>query len=131
MLAVLENSASVSNSIPIMGSMPAPPGPEASMRHLAAALAHNVNNALTGVIGHLELALRDLPPDSPVRPHLSGSLAGAYQIADVVRRIVGFAFRSEISPSCDLLALSRAAAVAARRVDPVARRQGVDVGVAG
>jgi signal transduction histidine kinase len=66
-------------------------GPEALMRRLTAALAHNVNNALTGVIGYLELALD--PPDASVDPDacIRSGLACAYRAADAVRRIVGCA----------------------------------------
>ena len=66
-------------------------------RSLAASLAHNVNNVLTGVIGNLELALRVVGPESTVREHLDRGLGGACQIADLIRRIVGFARRSRFA----------------------------------
>jgi signal transduction histidine kinase len=64
------------------------------LRRLAASLAHNVNNALTGVIGFLELGLRPAEPD--LEGHLRASLACAYQAADVVKRIVAFTFRAKL-----------------------------------
>jgi signal transduction histidine kinase len=56
-------------------------------------MAHHVNNALTGVIGHLELARRSASPRGPVADHLQASLACAFQAADAVKRIVAFACR--------------------------------------
>jgi signal transduction histidine kinase len=94
---------------------------------MAATLAHNVNNALTGVIGNLELALRETAPESDLERHLNSSLRGACDIAAMVRRIVGYAFRSSAPPSRELLSLWRTIGVAARRIDPEARRRGVAV----
>jgi signal transduction histidine kinase len=94
---------------------------------LAASLAHNVNNALTGVIGHLELALRETPPESSLERHLNSSLRGACDIAGMVRRIVGYAFRSLTPPCREPLSLWLTASVAAARIDPEARRRGVAV----
>jgi signal transduction histidine kinase len=61
---------------------------------MAASLSHHLNNALTGVIGNLELGLRNLPPNSELAGHLQASLACACQAADVVKRIVSFACRA-------------------------------------
>jgi signal transduction histidine kinase len=65
------------------------------LRRLAGCLAHHVNNALTGVIGHLELGLRSVSPRSPAAEHLQTSLACAFQAAAAVKRIVAFACRPE------------------------------------
>src|SRR5262245_1960588 len=67
--------------------------PDPVLRRLAASLAHNVNNALTGVIGYLELALRDAEPGTALQERLQGSLKCAFQVAVTVRRIVTFALR--------------------------------------
>jgi signal transduction histidine kinase len=98
---------------------------------LAASLAHNVNNALTGIIGHLELALHETPPESPLGRHLDDSLRGACRIADIIRRIVGYAYRSSLSPSRELLSLWWAASAAADRIDSEARRLGITVSLEG
>ncbi len=116
MIALSEQSPSPSSS-PI----------DPAVRRMAASLAHNVNNALTGVIGHLELALRETPPESSLEGHLNNSLRGACEIAGMVRRIVGYAFRSAMSPSRELLSLWWTASVAAGRIDPEAGRQGIAV----
>ncbi|HEX5271505.1 MAG TPA: HAMP domain-containing sensor histidine kinase [Gemmataceae bacterium] len=77
---------------------PAPlaePGPAELPRRVTAALAHNVNNALTGVIGHLELALREAEPGSPLHARLGLALGGAFRAAERVRRTVAFARRPQ------------------------------------
>jgi two-component system, NtrC family, sensor kinase len=66
------------------------PAPD-TLRRLGGSLAHHVNNALTGVVGHLELALRQAPPDGLVTDHLLDALRCARQAADAVKRVVGFA----------------------------------------
>ena len=58
------------------------------LHRLTAGLAHNVNNALTGVIGYLELAMGLPEPAADVDGYLHSSLDCAYQAADAVRRIV-------------------------------------------
>jgi signal transduction histidine kinase len=65
------------------------------LRRLTAALAHNVNNALAGVVGYLELALREAEPGSRVAGHLAEGLRCALQGAERVRRMVAFARRPE------------------------------------
>jgi signal transduction histidine kinase len=62
-----------------------------TLRRLGGSLAHHVNNALTGVVGYLELALRAAPPSGPVSDHLLTALRCAHQAADTVKRIVSFA----------------------------------------
>jgi two-component system, NtrC family, sensor kinase len=101
------------------------PGPD--VKRMAACLAHNVNNSLTGIVGHLELALRDSAPTSPQSEHLRHGLNGAYRIAEVFRRLIGFAYRSAAPPVCERLSLRWAASLAAGRVEPAAARQGVSV----
>lgn len=68
----------------------AAPSDPALLRRLAASLAHNVNNALTGAIGHLELALRQTAPKGPLANNLLASLACAHRAAETVRRVVTF-----------------------------------------
>jgi two-component system sporulation sensor kinase A len=76
------------------------------LRRLAGCLAHHVNNALTGVIGYLELSLRGLSARSPVTEHLQASLDCAYQAASAVKRIVVFANRPEAPRAQQPLSLS-------------------------
>jgi signal transduction histidine kinase len=61
------------------------------LHRLTAALAHTVNNALTGTVGHLELALRQAAPDSEQFNDLQAALACTYRAAAAVRQCVSFA----------------------------------------
>ena len=80
--------------MPLAHNMPAaacePPGSPALLARLTASLAHNVNNALTGVIGYLELALQ---PEGRADANacVRSGLECAFQAADAVWRIVGCA----------------------------------------
>jgi len=65
------------------------------LRRLTAALAHNVNNALVGVIAYLELALREVEPSSSLHGSLTQGLNCALRAAQRVRRTVAFARRAE------------------------------------
>jgi signal transduction histidine kinase len=69
------------------------PSPDVLLRRLAAALAHHVNNALTGVVGYLDLALLGATPAAEREQYLRGGLECAHRAAETVRRIVTFAGR--------------------------------------
>jgi len=69
--------------------------PAELLRRVTAVLAHNVNNALAGVIGYLELALREAEPGSSLHGRLSDGLRCALRVAERVRRMVAFARRPE------------------------------------
>jgi signal transduction histidine kinase len=68
----------------------AQPSHEGLLRRLAGALAHHVNNGLTGVVGYYELALLHAKPGSEQEHHLRSGLACAHRAAEAVRRIVAF-----------------------------------------
>ncbi len=104
---------------------------KAEERRLAASLAHNVNNALTGVIGNLELALRIASPESSVSDHLTRGLQGAHQIADLIHRIVRFALRTPRAPARERLSLRRVALLAAANHESAAGLQGVQIALEG
>ena len=89
-------------------------GPDA-LRRLGGSLAHHVNNALTGVVGYLELALRQAPPAGPVTDHLLAALRCAHQAADTVKRIVNFASRAPAPEALAPLSLRELAEQAAER----------------
>lgn len=76
------------------------------LRRLAGCLAHHVNNALTGVIGNLELSMRALSPSGPVSDHLQTSLNCAMQAAAAVKRIVTFVTYPEAIPARQPLSLA-------------------------
>ncbi|HVS40228.1 MAG TPA: hypothetical protein VMS17_32015 [Gemmataceae bacterium] len=83
------------------------------LRRMTASLAHNVNNALTGVIGYLELALSGPTAPAEVGGCIRSGLQCAHQAADAVRRIVGCSRRiAEAEPpaACSLRRLAQEAA---------------------
>jgi signal transduction histidine kinase len=97
---------------------PPPPGatvpdPADLLRRVTAALAHNVNNGLAGVVGYLELALREAQPGSPVHGRLAEGLQCAFRVAERVRRMVAFARRPQAGPA-SAVCLRAAAELAAR-----------------
>lgn len=57
---------------------------------LVGGIAHNFNNILSIVIGHTELAMDDLPPDSPALPCLEEVETAATRARDEVRRLLEF-----------------------------------------
>ncbi len=62
---------------------------------LAGGIAHDFNNILTGIMGHLQLAEIDLPPDHPVNPRLHDALKASYRARDLVAQILTFSRRRE------------------------------------
>jgi signal transduction histidine kinase len=97
-----------------------PPASDARLSRLAASLAHNVNNALTGVIGYLELALRETPRGGPAEGHMLSSLRCAQQAAEAVWRVVSFMDRPRGPGQPAAVSLWEAAATTAEAV----RREG-------
>ena len=63
----------------------------AAVGEMAAGVAHELNNPLTTVVGFTELALDDLPMDSPIRKDLDMVLQEARRARSVVRRLLDFA----------------------------------------
>jgi two-component system, sporulation sensor kinase B len=72
------------------GTQPAHASGRALLR-LTAGLVHTVNNALTGTVGYLELALRQSPAGSKLSRDLQAALACVYRAAEAVRQVVTFA----------------------------------------
>jgi signal transduction histidine kinase len=73
------------------GNVPAAAAPGRTLLRLTAGLAHTVNNALTGTIGYLELALRQTPKGSNLFRDLEAALGCAHHAAEAVRQVVTFA----------------------------------------
>jgi signal transduction histidine kinase len=69
----------------------------AAVGEMAAGVAHELNNPLTTVVGFTELALDELPIDSPVRKDLDLVLQEARRARSVVRRLLDFARQTESS----------------------------------
>ncbi|HEY3789604.1 MAG TPA: PAS domain S-box protein, partial [Urbifossiella sp.] len=63
---------------------------------LAGGVAHDFNNLLTGMIGNL--AMIQTPPDHPNRSHLAAIDQAATRAADLTRKLLGFARRSQMVP---------------------------------
>lgn len=62
-----------------------------SLGLMAGGLAHDFNNMLTAVIGHLDLALLDLPADSPVLSNIEEAKRASLGAADLTRQMLAYA----------------------------------------
>lgn len=60
---------------------------------LAGGIAHDFNNLLTGIIGHAELALLELPAAAPARDNLVAVIAGARHAAALTSQLLAYAGR--------------------------------------
>ncbi len=62
--------------------------------HLAAGVAHDFNNLLTVVLGGAQVALLDLPKESPIRPILERVGVAARRAADLTHQLLAYAGKS-------------------------------------
>lgn len=62
-----------------------------SLGVLAGGIAHDFNNLLVGALGHAHLALRDLPPGSPVRRNLERIERAATRAAELCHQMLAYA----------------------------------------
>ncbi len=69
-----------------------------SIGRLAGGVAHDFNNMLTVILGHAELALGELPSESPVRADLQEVEHAARRSADLTRQLLAFARRQAVTP---------------------------------
>ena len=69
-----------------------------SVGRLAGGVAHDFNNMLTVILGHTDLALHRLDPDSPLRADLQQIETAAQRSADLTRRLLAFARKQTIVP---------------------------------
>ncbi len=69
-----------------------------SVGRLAGGVAHDFNNMLSVIQGQTELALRDLPPGSPVAAGLKEALHAAQRSAVLTRQLLAFARREPSAP---------------------------------
>jgi two-component system sensor histidine kinase EvgS len=65
---------------------------------LAAGIAHDFNNILLAVIGYAEVALMDIPNDSPNHDHLNQILSAGMRAKKLVNQILTFSRQTEVSP---------------------------------
>jgi signal transduction histidine kinase len=64
---------------------------------LAAGIAHEFNNLLTGVLGNAELARMTVPPGDPVVEHLDAIAAGAERAAELTRQLMAYAGKAPLA----------------------------------
>ncbi|TYT73790.1 ATP-binding protein [Desulfobotulus mexicanus] len=69
-----------------------------SVGRLAGGVAHDFNNMLSVILGHSELALDDLAPDSPVHNDLLQIRQAAHRSADLIRQLLAFARKQTAIP---------------------------------
>jgi PAS domain S-box-containing protein len=65
---------------------------------LAGGVAHNFNNLLTGIMGSIEIARMDTPPDSPAVQSLETAQAAAAEAAGLARKLLAFGRNAMIIP---------------------------------
>jgi PAS domain S-box-containing protein len=64
-----------------------------SLGVLAGGIAHDFNNLLTAILGHANLALTDLPPESPARESLQGIEGASRRAAELCRQMLAYSGR--------------------------------------
>ena len=69
-----------------------------SVGRLAGGVAHDFNNMLGAILMNTDMALQDLPPDSPLREHLQEIENSARRSADLTRQLLAFARKQTIAP---------------------------------
>jgi PAS domain S-box-containing protein len=62
---------------------------------LAGGIAHDFNNILSPIVMYTEIAMRDLPVDSPTRSYLDLVLKSSKRAADLVNQILSFSRQTE------------------------------------
>ena len=64
-----------------------------SLGVLAGGVAHDFNNLLMALIGHLELATLELPPDAPARANVEQAARAAHHAAHLTRQMLAYSGR--------------------------------------
>jgi len=73
-----------------------------TLGNFAGGIAHDFNNLIAGIGGHVELALMDLCPDSPVAALLRNAEIGCTRAAELAKRLLLFARRGAAQPPAAL-----------------------------
>ena len=68
-----------------------------SLGVLAGGIAHDFNNILTTILGNADLALQDLPADSPARDNLRDIETASRRAADLCRQMMSYAGRGHFT----------------------------------
>jgi PAS domain S-box-containing protein len=69
-----------------------------SVGRLAGGVAHDFNNMLQVILGNPSIALKDIPPDSPLRESIEEIQKSAERSADLTRQLLAFARKQTIQP---------------------------------
>ncbi len=64
---------------------------------LAGGIAHDLNNVLTAVMAHVDLAVATLPADASLLTDLAQAQAAAHRGAGMIRKLLGFSRRDRLS----------------------------------
>jgi PAS domain S-box-containing protein len=81
---------------------------EESLSVLAGGVAHDFNNLLAAILGHVALALRELPEPSPARLHLDKAASAVERAADLTRQMLAYSGHGHfVVRASDLNALVR------------------------
>ncbi len=68
-----------------------------SLGVLAGGIAHDFNNLLMAVLGHAELALKEISPMSPARESITGIATAACRASDLCRQMLAYAGKSSFA----------------------------------
>ncbi|HEX9186246.1 MAG TPA: PAS domain S-box protein, partial [Vicinamibacteria bacterium] len=81
---------------------------EESLAVLAGGVAHDFNNLLAAILGHVSLALKQLPEASPARRHVEKAAGAVERAADLTRQMLAYSGRGHfvVRPT-DVNALAR------------------------
>ena len=63
---------------------------------LAGGIAHDLNNVLTAVMAHVDLAVTSLPPEADLRDDLTQAQGAAHRGANMIRKLLGFSRRERL-----------------------------------
>lgn len=66
-----------------------------AMGTLAGGVAHEFNNALSIVLGNIELAVMDMAEDNPIRTYIDDAKTGVLRAKKVVRQLLDFSRKSD------------------------------------
>jgi PAS domain S-box-containing protein len=69
-----------------------------SVGRLAGGVAHDFNNMLSVILGHVELALYKTEPDAPIHTHLREIGRAADRSANLTRQLLAFARKQTVAP---------------------------------
>jgi signal transduction histidine kinase/CheY-like chemotaxis protein len=69
-----------------------------SVGRLAGGVAHDFNNMLGVILGQVELAMDDVPPDGALHDSLTEIRKAAVRSADLTRQLLAFARRQAVAP---------------------------------